>query len=469
MKDRETRTAILALAAVGHGKRAIATALSVSRNTVREVLKSGTSAVSPPDRAELLAQHEETIRALYDKCEGNRVLVSDALAGMGVDASYPALTSFLRRRGIGVTLKQIAGRYEFAPGAEMQHDTSPHDAMVGGKKRRLQCASLVLGHSRMVYAQCYSSFTRFHAKAFLSGAFQFLGGCGKLCVIDNTNVVLAGGSGKNAIIAPEMEAFSERFGFTFIAHAIGDPNRKGKVERSFHYIEHNFYPGREFTNLSDLNRQLLAWCKTVNAKPRRHLHASPIELFRTEAAQLVPLPLHVPEVYGLFQRRVDVEGLVTLHNNRYSVPCEWIGKGVDVRETMERVIICFRHELLAEHPRLEEKAGEQSVLPAHRPVWRDRKKGAGLPPMPEEAVLSAGAPELSAMAARLRLRGGKWAVRSLRRLHRMYLDYPTEPLCTAVSSALEHGLYDVERIERMVLRAIAGEFFRIHLEGEDDE
>jgi hypothetical protein len=51
----------------------------------------------------------------------------------------------------------------------------------------------------------------------------------------------------------------------------------------------------------------------------------------------------------------------------------------------------------------------------------------------------------------------------------MYLDYPAQPLIRAVSAALTHGLYDMERIERMVLRGIAGEFFRIPIQGEDDE
>ena len=469
MKDRDTRTAILALAAAGHGKRTIAKALSVSRNTVREVLKLGTSGVPSPDRPELLAAHEETIKSLYETCAGNRVRVFESLREVGVDVPYQTLTGFLRRRGIGCVLKRIAGNYKFAPGEEMQHDTSSHDILVGGKKRRLQCASLVLGHSRMVYAQCYLSFSRFHAKAFLTGAFRYMGGCARRCMIDNTSVVLACGSGKNALVAPEMEAFAERFGFEFAAHAIGDADRKGKVERSFSYIEGNFYPGRTFTGLADLNGQLLEWCKAVNAKPRRHLHAAPVELFQSERAQLVPLPLHVPEVYALHRRVVDVEGLVTLHNNRYSVPCEWIGKGVEVRETMERVVIYFRHELLAEHPRLEEKAREQSVLPEHRPVRHSHQKGAGLAAMPEMAVLSAGVPELAAMASLLKTRGGKRAARSIRHLHRMYLDYPSEPLRRAVRAALEHGLYDVERIERMVLRAIAGEYFRINIEGENDE
>jgi hypothetical protein len=65
---------------------------------------------------------------------------------------------------------------------------------------------------------------------------------------------------KNAIIAPEMESFGTRFGFTFFAHEVGDANRSGKVERPFHF-EHNFLAGRTFTDWDDLNAQARAWCE----------------------------------------------------------------------------------------------------------------------------------------------------------------------------------------------------------------
>jgi hypothetical protein len=42
---------------------------------------------------------------------------------------------------------------------------------------------------------------------------------------------------------PEMAAFGERFGFQFAAHAIGNANRSARVERPFHFIEHNFLAG----------------------------------------------------------------------------------------------------------------------------------------------------------------------------------------------------------------------------------
>jgi DNA replication protein DnaC len=40
------------------------------------------------------------------------------------------------------------------------------------------------------------------------------------------------------------------------------------------------------------------------------------------------------------------------------------------------------------------------------------------------------------------------AVRAVRRLHRLYLDYPTEPVRQALATAIEFGLSDLDRIEQ---------------------
>jgi hypothetical protein len=89
-----------------------------------------------------------------------------------------------------------------------------------------QCASLVLAYSRLLFVQYSPRFTRFEAKAFLTAALQFFAGAARRCVIDNTSVILAGGAGANARIAPEMAAFAAVFGFEFMAHAINHSDRK---------------------------------------------------------------------------------------------------------------------------------------------------------------------------------------------------------------------------------------------------
>jgi hypothetical protein len=46
------------------------------------------------------------------------------------------------------------------------------------------------------------------------------------------------GTGKAMVPVPEMEAFSRRLHFRFVAHEKGDANRSASVERLFHHIEH---------------------------------------------------------------------------------------------------------------------------------------------------------------------------------------------------------------------------------------
>jgi hypothetical protein len=104
-----------------------------------------------------------------------------------------------------------------------------------------------------------------------------------------------------------MDAFAARLGTAFAAHEKGDANRSAHVERAFDFIENNFLAGREFTDWAHLNAEARAWCDKVNATFKRHLHASPRELFATERLHLVPLPAFVPEVYQLHERTVDSE------------------------------------------------------------------------------------------------------------------------------------------------------------------
>lgn len=463
MIDRDTRVAILKLLEKGHGVKSIARAVGVSKNTVRRVRDSGEADVPPLGRTERLSGEEERVRELYAACAGNLVRVHEELHAAGVEVSYPGLTGFCRRHGIGVKPKVPVGRYHFEAGQEMQHDTSPHKVNIGGKATTVQCASLVLCFSRMLYAQVYPRWRRFEARVFLSEALQVLQGSASRCMLDNSSVIIGRGTGKDAVPAAEMRALSERFGFEFAAHEVGDANRSGRVERPFHYIEHNFYPGRDFESIEDLNAQLVAWCERVNARYKRHIRAVPLELYQIERPHLKRLPVHVPLVYELHRRRVDVEGYVSLHTNRYSVDAELIGRDVEVRETLDQVRVFRGHALVAEHGKREHGKGERVTLAEHR----GRRQTAPPPPSEEERLLRSQGEPFEALLDRLQRRYGGRAVKAMRRLHRLWVEYPSEAVVGAVAEAVEYGLMDLGRIERMVLRRVAGEIFNLPLEDED--
>ncbi len=90
-----------------------------------------------------------------------------------------------------------------------------------------------------------------------------------------------------------------------------------------------------------------------------------------------------------------------------------------------------------------------------------------MPVGPEESALRSASPELSELTIYFRNKYGGTASRHVRKLYRMYLDYPTDALVKAVKTALEFKMFDLQRIERMVLKHIAGDFFRIQSEPED--
>jgi transposase len=470
--DYDTRTAIFRLHKDGHGVRTIARALSLSRNAVRRVLRSGRADVSGIERAAELDPHLDLVRELYVGCGGNLVRVGEELAAHGIEVGYSTLTAFCRQHGIGTKPPKRAGRYEFAAGEEMQHDTSPHAVKIGELVRQVQCAELVLCYSRKVFAQVYPRWSRFECKAFLSEAIRYFGGAAGRCVIDNLSVVVARGVGADAVMAPEMEAFAKRFDFTFLAHEPGDKNRSARVERNFDFIENNFYKGRHFASLADLNDQLRAWCDKVNRGPRRlwgERRQVPDELFLVERPLLRPLPLHIPEVYRLHSRRVDVEGYLNLDTNRYSVPPDVpVGRTLEIRETLDRVRIFDGRKLLCEHDRHEPGAYVRILLPEHRQpgrLTREAKRAA----LPQEAPLRAIGTDIVELVERLKKRHGGRAARAIHRLYRMYLEYPTPYLVEAVRAANAYGLLDLSRIERMTLARIRGDFFCLPDPDDDDD
>ncbi len=467
MLDQDTRTTVLRLAEQGQGARKIAAALSISRNAVRRVLRSGQAEVPDLVRVEQVAPYLARVRELHEACAGNLVRVAEELRTEGVEVAYSTLTAACRGHGIGVMTKVPAGRYHFEPGEEMQHDTSPHSVVIAGVRRLVQCASLVLCFSRIIFAQAFARWSRFECRCFLSDGLVHVGGAASRCMLDNSSVVICRGTGRDAEAAPEMQALARRFGFTFVAHAVGHANRSARVERPFHYIENNFYPGRSFESLDDLNAQLLAWCDHVNQRFKRHIRAVPRDLFVIERPHLRPLPVHVPEVHDVHVRRVDVEGYVSLHVNRYSVPDALIGRRVELRESIRLVRAFDGKRQVAEHARQEPGAGKRITCPDHRRLgmWKKRTP----PPLPEEALLRAVATEMAELIDLLRRTHGGRAARTLRDLHRLYVDYPTAVLVDAVRAAVKHGLCDVTRIERMVLERIAGDYFRLPLHGSRPE
>jgi len=396
------------------------------------------------------------IQSLLPACRGNLVRVHEILTGddYKYDLSYSTLTHMVRKHQLKEDgKKKRFGVYSYDPGVEMQHDSSPHRLLINGQATTTQCASLIFGYSRKLFIQYYPCFTRFEAKIFLQEALSFMGGSCQRCVIDNTSVILGAGAGSYAVVAQDMLFFSRVFGFTFMAHAVRDANRKGKIERQFHYAENNFLAGRTFKDWADLNAQARLWCEIANDKIKPELGSkSPNAVFILEKPTLIALPAVMPPIYKTLQRVADTEGCINLDRNRYSVPESHIGHTMDVHCYMDKIEIYYQHRFVARHPRIVGQRNKRITIAGHHPRFIKQKRQDAHVQVERQlkghnTVLDA---YLTSLKSHVKGRG----MSSFKQLLRLKQTYPWDAFMAAVTQASRYGLYDMKRLETMILKQI---------------
>jgi transposase len=463
MKSKEIADSVRTLRAQGRSLHEISRLLRLSRNTVRRILRAP---ATPKATGAAQAAVQQRLEAVYARAQGNAVRMAQILASeYDTQLAYSTLTRWVRQAELRGAPKR-SGEYHFAAGQEMQHDTSPHRLTIGGKTLTAQCAALSLAYSRRLFIRYYLRFTRLEAKHFLLQAAQFMDGTCPTCVIDNTSVMVVGGAGADAVFAPEMQAFAATLGFEFMAHRINDPNRKARIERPFFYVQSNFLPGRSFADLDDVNAQALRWCiEVTNAKPKRSLGQSPEAAYALEWAALRRLPAVLPPVYEVLERVVDLYGFVSVDTVRYSLPERLVGKTVTVYKHYERVDIHHRGAVVASHDRAIGERDVRRTLPGHHTVPQRAPREPAL----AEQLLRGEHEVLQRYASALKLHHhhGR-GVRALHRLVQIKRSYPREPFLAAVEQALKFGLFDLTRLEHLVLRHVAGDFFALGSDDDDD-
>jgi hypothetical protein len=160
---------------------------------------------------------------------------------------------------------------------------------------------------------------------------------------------------------------------------------------------------------------------------------------------------------------VDLCGYVSLESNRYSVPEPLVGQTVTVYKYPAQLQIHHRGIVAATHSRLIGQRDARSTDPTHH---RTPTRASRTPHI--EAQLLRESPELEAYARALKQRGRGRGVRALRRLLEIQRTYPKEPFLAAVRQAAHFGLYDLGRLEKLVLQQVAGEFFALNRDPDDD-
>src|SRR5438309_3660731 len=136
MLDKQTRGAILVLRRKGHSLRFISQLLSLSRQTVKKVIKIGSDVPPVIRRLGKLDAHHERIAQMLAEFDGSVVKVRRALADAGTSVGYSTLTRFCRknhlldgartpRRSVEATRQWLLELVHGAYGGERFHSQLP--------------------------------------------------------------------------------------------------------------------------------------------------------------------------------------------------------------------------------------------------------------------------------------------------------------------------------------------------------
>ena len=449
MIDPDMRNAIYQLHLAGRPLREICRQFQVSRNTVRAVIRQQ-GATPQTVRKDKIRIDRELLERLYQQCDGWSQRIHEKLVEeAGIQVSYSTLTRLLRELELGQSPKARCAHVPDEPGAEMQHDTTVYQIPLSGQRTRLNASLLYLRYSKRRYLKFYFAFNRFAMKCFLHEALMFWGHAAKWSIIDNTNLARLRGTGKRAVIVPEMASFAAQYGFQFLCHAIRHPNRKAGEERSFWTVETNFLPGRSFESLEDLNQQALEWATIrMYHRPVSKTRLVPAKAFEHERSYLTELPPQLPAPYCSHPRGTDAYGYVAFQGNYYWVPGSK-REDVKVLEYADRVKIYQQRNCVAEYPLPAAGVKNARFSPDGQPppphLPKHRKHGS----QQEEQRLRALGPAVAAYVDYALQTPGVQRHRFLRELLTLSRQVTQTVFVQALERALRYRIVELQTLQRI--------------------
>lgn len=451
MITADKRKAVYLLHQQGMGVREIARHLDISPTTVMKIIDQK-GEMPQTIRKDKLHVDPQLLASLYRDCRGRAQRIYEKLnEEHGIAIGYSTLTQLLREHGFGAQRSQRCHQVDDAPGEEMQHDTSPYQVRIGSTLVKVQASLIYFRYSKVRYLKFYRHFKRFTMKCFLHEALLFWGYAAKVCIIDNTNLARLKGTGKNAVIVPEMMSFAKPYGFRFVCHEKGHANRKAGNERGFYTVETNFFPGRHFENLQDLNRQAFQWATQRSAnRPTGRTNIIPAKVFEYEKQYLKKLPTYIEPPYQVHKRGTDQYGYMVFKANYYWVPGTE-RPDVKVLEYADHLMVYQSRKLLGRYRLAPDGVKNEKISPdgAAKPLYQPkyRKK----PTAHEEEKLRKLDAVIDAYLTFAMPKSGQPRHRFVRELYRLYASSAPAVFIQAVARAYKYRITSLQTLENIIV------------------
>lgn len=442
--------AIQVLKRQGHGKKAIARQLGISKNTVKRYWnRQAPPAYQRAAAAKMLDPYASRIKEMVgQQFIGTRIF--QELIDMGYTGSLTTVYRYLRQfqdqAGDRVTI-----HFETSPGQQMQYDWKEWQVPVAGRPLKIYFHQAILSYSRYKFVTFSLDISTPSIIRVLTQALVFFQGVPHEIVIDNPKQLVLSHDRQGVI--RYQDDFLAFLGTYSLKPDPCQPYRartKGKVENPFFYLQEHFLRGLEVEHLKDLEERLARFMEPYNARPHSTTGLAPVQLWPQE--NLRPLQTDIPLSFQKESRKASWDGYVHVDSNRYPVPLAIAGKKVWIERVLGRWldILDADLKLLARYELLRER---QVSLPhpEHANLAReflDRKEQRRLQ---VKVVFQETFPDLAPDFIRLAEQSYTLnASYHLNKILDLLAIYDHQAVATALQSALELGTPSVRSVQALL-------------------
>jgi len=346
----------------------IATQLGIHHSVVDRVLsQAGLPKVERTQRTSIIDPY---LPFIVDTLREFPTLTAARLYEMAKQRGYPGGPSQFRQRISQLRPRKQPEAYlrlKTLPGEQGQVDWGHFGHLqVGKAKRPLMAFVMVLSWSRQIFLRFYlnaqmENFLRGHVAAF--EAWQ---GVPRVLLFDNLKSAVLERQGDAIRFHPTLLALSAHYHFEPRPVAVARGNEKGRVERAIRYIRDNFFAGRRWQTLDELNAQADAWCTGISADRAcpEDKTLTVREALTHEQRHLLTLPDNPFDTRERTPVRAAKTPYIRFDLNDYSIPHTHVQKQLSVEGDVDRVRVLDGTAMIADHPRCFGK-GEQIEHEAH--------------------------------------------------------------------------------------------------------
>ena len=305
-------------------------------------------------------------RIYPSKLDPYRQIIQDKLS-LGCTAK--SIYDFIRKKGftgkytiVKDLCKQIKSdenkkatiRFETNPGLQAQVDWKEDLKLVSksGEIFTINIFLMLLGYSRKKYIELTLDRNQDTLMNAMVRGFKYFEGIPKEIIFDNMRTVVDQSKTmyEKAVINDKFYQFSKDMGFEVWACRPYRPQTKGKVEALARVMNRLYVFNNEFETIDELDEIVRELRNNLNSEVSQATGKLPDVLWEKEKEYLHPLPN--PDILDTYLtiplvRKVTKESMIVYNKRKYSLPVQYIGKTVEIKEENGNILIMYQKKLIS--------------------------------------------------------------------------------------------------------------------------